>query len=670
MGTGAEFLRAASALLTALCLSVLAPAAAVAQTPSAVQPPLTALTAEDFGRLPFIEMPRMSPDGQRMAGLIGVDGEQRIAVLNIFDANRRTIQIRLPDKTDVSDVRWVNDNYIVVKLYAQQPVDGNLWYVSRLISVDTNTGKTTKLLWQLNGQDAADIVWLPHDNSNQILVAAQGSIFLGSDFWPAVYRVDVSNGHSSVGQNQHDGVMDWSADANGLVRTGVVYNDSARSFRLLYRSERGGNLKVIDRADSRKRETLLDPVGFVSGTDDAIVIHDNDGGTTGVYEIDLRTQDDVRTIFTAPAGREIDHAIMARDGTTLLGVSMSGPNGSIHWIDANLAELQAALDRSVPGRAARIVSFNADRTSMLVHVARSDSPGLLYYFNVNDGRMQKLASLNEALGGRPLSPVSSITYKARDGLEIQAVLTLPAGHQARNLPIVVMPHGGPWAYDSVGYDYWAQFVASRGYAVLQPNFRGSTGFGGDFMRKGEGQMGLAMQDDLSDALAWAVGQGIADPKRACIVGASYGGYAAMWGIAKDPDEWRCAISIAGVSSVSREVRGFGDAVMGSLYKDDWQRMTPDFAAVSPINAVDRIHTPLLLIHGDKDARVDVSQSRSMYSKMKGAGKTVEFIELDGADHNLGREVDRVAVLKAIDSFLARYNPADTQAPVKTAAAAH
>jgi dipeptidyl aminopeptidase/acylaminoacyl peptidase len=176
--------------------------------------------------------------------------------------------------------------------------------------------------------------------------------------------------------------------------------------------------------------------------------------------------------------------------------------------------------------------------------------------------------------------VKLITYKARDGLPIEAVVTTPKGREARKLPVIVMPHGGPWAHDTLDYDYWAQFLASKGYLVIQPNFRGSTGYGQEFERRGEGQLGLAMQDDVNDALAWAVSEGLADGKRACIVGASYGGYAAMWGAARDPDLWRCSISIAGVASLRREVNDMGDSSMhANSNSDAWGRMTP----ISPLS---------------------------------------------------------------------------------------
>ena len=242
-------------------------------------------------------------------------------------------------------------------------------------------------------------------------------------------------------------------------------------------------------------------------------------------------------------------------------------------------------------------------------------------------------------------------------MEIEGVLTLPRDREARDLPLIVMPHGGPWGHDSLVYDYWVQFLADRGYAVIQPNFRGSTGYGDAFVKKGQGQMGFAMQDDVSDAVQWAVDQKIADPARVCIIGASYGGYAAMWGIVKDPDQYRCAVSIAGVSALRREVNDFGGSIRERLYRNQWKKLTPDFKAVSPLYAINRIKTPLLLIHGKKDITVDHVQSEKMYKAMTKENKTVDFVSLPEADHYFSRGADRLLLLQSIESFLYEYNPA-------------
>jgi dipeptidyl aminopeptidase/acylaminoacyl peptidase len=458
--------------------------------------------------------------------------------------------------------------------------------------------------------------------------------------------------------NGREGVHDWNADAAGDVRTGYSYVDSSRTFRLLYRASGDGVFREIDSANSRKREGLLSPFLFLPSSSHALVIHDDDKGRSAIYETDLMTREDVREVFSAPeAHSEVSRAILSDDGSALLGVATTNAENGLHWIDPALAELQGQFNKAVPNRQVRITSFNSDRKKMLVSIRAADTPGAIYYYDVDDGRLNKIADMNSALGGRSLSPVKMVRYKSRDGLEIEAVLTMPRGAAAGKRPFIIMPHGGPWARDGLSYDYWAQFLAAKGYGVLQPNFRGSTGYGTAFLRAGEGQMGLAMQDDLTDGLRWAVKEGLADESKVCIVGASYGGYAAMWGVAKDPDLYRCSISIAGVASLRKEVNDFGDALFSGKYKDDWVRMTPDFAAVSPINAVSRIKVPMLLIHGRKDVTVDWDQSRNMFDKMKQAGKNVEFLPLPLADHYFTREADRAALLQAMGDFLDKHNPA-------------
>jgi dipeptidyl aminopeptidase/acylaminoacyl peptidase len=350
--------------------------------------------------------------------------------------------------------------------------------------------------------------------------------------------------------------------------------------------------------------------------------------------------------------------MVSYDGTKLLGATTTASENNVHWFDPEMATLQSNFDKSVKNGKTEIVSVNRDQTKMILRVNRPDNPGSIYYFDINEGVMNRLATVNDAIGAKSLSPVKMIKYTARDGLGIEGVLTIPRGKEAKNLPFIVLPHGGPWGQDTLSYDYWTQFLASRGYAVLQPNFRGSTGYGTEFLNKGKGQMGFAMQDDVTDGVKWAVAQGIADPKRVCIVGASYGGYAAMWGVVRDPDFYRCSISIAGVAALRREVNDFGGSLKSNLYQRQWKEMTPDFNAVSPILSVNKIKVPMLLIHGKKDITVDHVQSEKMYTAMKKAGKYVEFVSVPLADHYFTREADRITLLRAMEAFLAKHNPAD------------
>jgi dipeptidyl aminopeptidase/acylaminoacyl peptidase len=356
-------------------------------------------------------------------------------------------------------------------------------------------------------------------------------------------------------------------------------------------------------------------------------------------------------------GFDIDGIVTDREQTRLLGVATTENSSRVHWLDPDMAKLQDAMDKALPGRQASILSMDAKRQRLVVLVGGADRPGSYYFMDADDGRLQRIGHVNIKIGATALNPVRTIRYKARDGLEMSAVLTLPARREAKALPVVVMPHGGPFARDSEEWDWWAQFLAERGYAVIQPNFRGSSGFGTDFANKGEGQWGLAMQDDVNDALAWLGKEGIGDPKRAAIVGASYGGYAALRAAQREGGLYRCAISFAGVSDLDA-LRKYDSNFLNSGRRSDWLRkQAPDLKSVSPLNFPEQFSIPVLLVHGKADQRVPVKQSRQMADRLKQAGKKVTYIEQPLGDHHLSREEDRLGLLKATEAFLAEHNPA-------------
>ncbi|MBN9145608.1 MULTISPECIES: alpha/beta hydrolase family protein [unclassified Novosphingobium] len=616
------------------------------------------LEAADFAVLPFVGEPTLSPNGEWMGGLFAIGGQKRICAVGLFAGQAAPACIGIPDLTEAHGLEWVNNDNLLIHLTVLQPVEGERFYVSRLINFNRVTRKITKLFWDSKGQSADRVLWTASDGTPTALIAGQNSIYMSPEFWPSIYRFNVETGSRMMVQQGREDVMRWFTDGDGVVRIGYGYDDQSRKSRMMYRNGANEPFRVVDRADGRKREDLISVVGFGATPGSALIIHEDKDKHSALFEVDVATQKDLRTVWTAPEGSWVEGTWTDPDRKTLLGVRLGGKDEKRIWLDPTLAETQAAFAKAVPDRRVGIVDINRDHTRMLVRIDAPDAPGAIYFYDTNEGVLHRIAFLSDRLKGQALNPVKMVHYKARDGLEIEAVLTLPKGKVAKNLPFVVMPHGGPWAHDTLDYDYWAQFVAQLGYGVIQPNFRGSDGYGEEFERKGEGQMGLAMQDDLNDALGWAVKEGIADGKRACLVGASYGGYATMWGLARDADVWRCGISISGVASVRREVNDMGNSLYGNSNQDAWKRMTPDFAAVSPINAVDRIKAPLMLIHGKMDVTVDHSQSVSMAAKMRAAGKPVEFLSLPKADHYFTREADRLELLNAIEGFLKKNNPAD------------
>lgn len=642
----------AGVLLAQLCVS------ARAETAPA---PRKEWPVEAFAELPMMVEPQLSPNGMHLAARVARNGELLLMIASIADEPNRVRTLSLGEN-DLNWWRWVNDDWLIAGIGSETSVQGMPWSISRVASIKRDGSKINILAKNVAAQNGDDVIWVASDGSPRILLAYQSSIYDDeAGFWPQVDEVDVTNGRMRPVVQPRRNVMSWYADATGAVRMGVGYEDTTRMAKLLYRDDGRSNFRVIDRANRRRDESMVVPMLFTADPGKAIASDDHEG-TNALYEYDLTRLELGKKIFAAP-GFDIDGIERDTAGTGLAGVRYTADGPEVHWFDEGLAKIQADIDKAVGAqRRARIVSTSRDHQRMIVHVGSADQPGTYYYYDTSAGVMSSLSKISQNFGpGIHLSPVRTIRYKARDGLEITAVLTLPAGRDPKNLPLILMPHGGPFARDSEEWDWWVQFLAYRGYAVLQPNYRGSSGYGTALAEKGEGQWGLAMQDDLNDAVDWTVKEGIADAKRVCIVGASYGGYAAMRGAQRDGGRYRCAISYAGVSDLSAMMRYDGRFLNHGTRKDWMKQQAPDFASVSPINFAGQLSTPILLMHGRKDRRVQVSQSREMAEKLKAAGKIAGrdyiYVEQPLADHFFSRQADRLDFLQRMDAFLKEHNPA-------------
>lgn len=632
-------------------------AAAPAPVPTAAAPQAklpSPIPLELFARLPFMESPKLSPNGTKVATRLAIKGVQRLAIIPLDDF-QKTRQLSIGD-SDLNGWAWVNDDWLVAKVGAVSNVGGSDWYIRRAVGVSAD-GKAMQILGKNDAaQNADDLLWIASDGSPNVLLAMQTSVFSDDPgFWPEVLRFDVSTGKGKRVQNPVAQVFDWYADGAGTVRMGIAYDDDRRSSRLLYRDNADASFRTVVKARGKDATLGNVPAMFLPEPGKAVAYDDADG-FDAVYDLDLASLKTGNKLFGV-AGYDVDDLITGAGGTKMIGAAYVDNRPRTHWFDPVLAKVQTDLDKAVGTRQALITSWSRDFSTLIVYVGGADRPGAYYLYRLDDGVMHVLARVNEDLGNDALSPVKTIRYKARDGLEIQAVLTMPKGGSTKNLPLILMPHGGPFARDDESWDWWAQFLASRGYAVLQPNYRGSSGFGNAFAEKGRGQWGLAMQDDLTDAVKWAVGEGIADAKRVCIVGGSYGGYAAFRAAQRDKGVYRCAVSYAGVADLPAMVR-YDGSFLNSGRRKDWLRaQAPDLKAVSPINYAADFSIPILIMHGKADRVVPVKQSREMVEKLKAAGKPYRYVEQPKGDHHFSEEADRVQWLKELEAFLKENNPA-------------
>lgn len=636
-------------------------AAPTSAQPSALAGPPEKISTEIFSELPFISNPKLSPDGKQIGARVALNGK---TLIGIFDpATGKSRMLNPGANLELNWFRWAGNNRILISVGEIVPwFDDDAWS-TRLIAVDLPTGEQRFIGGKTESFIGDDVLWVDPDGKT-VLLSYRATIFSP----PRVSAIDLATNEARQVQAPRSGVSRWVADTSGVVRAG--WQTGGYGWKLLYRAREGESFRIVAKAayDADDVDASFDAVMRIyQGSDEGYRIMPNkETGNDALWRYNFATRQPGEMVFEVP-GVDIEDFDTQDSSADLYAAWFTTDRPRAHWFDPELAKVQEAIDKAVMNavgdRAATIVSYSRDRKRMLVRLGASNDPGRYYLFDQEDGVMQLFAQANEKLKPSRLAPTRYTRYKARDGLEIPAYLTLPAGRNASNLPLVIMPHGGPFGIRDDGtYDVEVQFLANRGYAVLQPEYRGSGGYGKTFSEKGEGQWGRAMQDDLDDGMDWLAKQGTIDPKRVCIVGSSYGGYAALWGAIRNPERYRCAASFAGISDLKRQMR-FWDNMPGSRNaKSQWRETVKgddafDLATVSPIHAVEKLHVPLLLFHGDEDQRVPYSQSKLYADALAKAGKDYEFVTLKGEGHGFSSNANLKLWLDKLDAFLAKHNPA-------------
>jgi len=330
------------------------------------------------------------------------------------------------------------------------------------------------------------------------------------------------------------------------------------------------------------------------------------------------------------------------------------------YFDPKVEHIKERIEKALPGQSVQVVSWDQAGQNYVIRADAPKSPQTFYLFTPQTGQLSSVGSAYPSLTSADLGEERAYTYKSKDGTDIHAYLTLPPGKAAKNLPTIVLPHGGPEDRDEIHFDWLAQFFASRGYAVLQPNFRGSSGYGARFRDAGDGQWATGVLDDVNGGTMQLIKDGIADPKRVCIFGWSYGGYAALAAATFTPDLYACAASFAGVSDLQRDLnRTRADYGEYSQALSIWEKRmgasisdSEKLAAQSPALHADRVKAPILLMHSDRDVTVNLEQSEEEQAALERAGKKVQFVKTEGDDHYLLHTATRIQMLKTLEAFLA------------------
>lgn len=631
-------------LIFALAMAGAGPLAAAEPVPAKV-------ATADFAKLATLEKPLLSPDGKRIAARATIDGEVHVVLLNADRPEDRPQRIAL-GKITVAALRWAGNQRLLLTLQGGGRVEERIVPFLRLIVIDTTTSRFRVVDKKSRGAFAGDVLYVEPAGA-WALVSSQDDIIS----YPSVKRVDLATGEAKVVESARTDVWDWYSDDQGVVRAGLA--NQGRRWTMWYRDTAGEPLRKIKGKLDKDDDSSVDKVIF-GRANNAWIMTNERTGRFGVYSYDLRTGATGETLFEHP---EVDVRDVRYDPLTgkIAGIEYTDDRYRMHWLDPERKSLQANLDRALPGSMNAITDFSGDKKRVLVWSGTASDPGQYFLLDRSTAKMHPVVNPYDRIDPRHLAPVKAVKYQARDGLTLPAYLTLPRGRAPSGLPLIVLPHGGPFVRDDWSYDPLVQFLANRGYAVLQPQFRGSTGYGKDFVSRGYGEIGKRMQDDLDDGVDWLARSGQIDPKRVCVVGASYGGYASMWAATRNPERYRCAASWAGVSDLPAQLRYDRKLFSATRYFREWRTKVggegkTDLGAVSPLSHAGRTRVPLFIAHGENDQRVPVKQSRDMVEALTKAKADVTSAFYKDSGHDFGTAADFQDFLTRLEAFLAKHNP--------------
>lgn len=610
-------------------------------------------TRDFFEHAKFNNM-KISPDGKNLAFTFQEDTEVKLAVMRIADMAILS-SFAFGENMHVVNFHWANNGRVLMEV---QEVTGNLVNVYgspiNLYAANIDGSRRTELF--RTGRSGYTILHLLPDQPDRILI---GKRHFAEKNGMRAFTLDINRGRERYLDDQPSGVIaGLIADNSGAVRLGIEFIEG-KTFdenKTVVHYKKDDTWQSLN-LDSKRDNPRVVPLGFSGDNTKAYFSSNHDmekDDVSGVFEYDFLTSS-IRLV-ARHAYSDAGRAFYSHEGD-LLAVNYLTTVNEIEFINLEHpdAKLLAGLKAAFPGERVNITSFNKEGDLALFYVSSDKNPGEFFLFDTKKGQARYLASALGKIKKDQLADTQEIEFKARDGKSIRGFLTLPKGAD-KNLPMVVMVHGGPFGpFDAWGYTPDVQFLANRGYAVLQVNFRGSGGYGEDFQRAGRLQWGHAMQDDVTDGTLWAIEQGIANKDRLCIFGGSYGGYAALWGVIKEPDLYKCSIGYVGVYDMPLFFKGDGSDASRSDSIEQYLKShvgegNEYLRSISPVHHVDKIKADLFIVHGSKDVRVPIIHANNLRKALDSIGKSYEWmVKEDG--HGFFKVDNRVALHDKMAEFL-------------------
>lgn len=615
-----------------------------------------------FASLPVVRDMKLSPCGEHVASIQNTAEGKTYLVVTTYDGRDARRLLESDNKRySIRWFDWVNDERLVVGVGADEKRGGIRVTETLLFAINRDgsnlktdlitPGRDRYYSWEHIPQLQDRVIGKIPGDDQSVLIALD----LQTALYPDVYKLDVYTGRRELIERSTYGMRYWMADRQGVVRLGTAVEGTI--VHILVKPVGQDRWQTLRKYDAL-REPDITPLGFDEDPNILFVAQRLDG-RTAVYSIDISAPRVPPTLRASHATYDIEGGLIYSSSLKqVVGVrSRLDESAGLYW-NSDAKELQARVDLALPGRINDIRDSSWNGRRHIVVSSHATQPPQWYLFDEDLNRLTLMVDEYPKLVPKQLVRPVLVRFKARDGTALHGYVTRPAPERQR-VPLVLLPHGGPASRDVLDFDYWTQFLVSRGWAVLQVNFRGSSGYGGEFLQAGFKRWGLEMQDDLTDAVKYAIDRGIADPQRICIVGGSYGGYAALMGIVKTPELFRCAVSFAGVSDLralltdKRQFLGYelgAERQLGAWWSD-----RDRLKATSPVNHAEKIRTPLLIVHGAEDRTVSVEQSRAMVEALKDAGfNNLRYVELPDGDHYLSRQADRLTLFREMERFLATH----------------
>ena len=621
-----------------------------------------------FGVRETVQQIDISPDGSRVVYV--TPGTGRISAAFVADLASGTQQQVIQSGGNPERLSWCNfvsNTRLICRFVGQVDSAGVLIPFARLIAVDTD-GKNVKPLGQrssfydsrMRQFDGSVLDWLP-DADGAVLMARENVPEAGKMNTRVVRKVDgLSVDRIDVTTLQSTPVEAASKAADFFI------TDGRGNVRIkAYQPQRGGTGLLAARVDYHYRlpgsqewkpfsswdERIgMAPIHVDAGSNSAYALQNLDG-RIALYRVKLDGSMATELVYKNDRV-DVDDVVRVGRGSRVIGATFAEEKRSVVYFDLEYHALAAALGKALPTLPTiDFLGTSADNSKLLIHAGSDSDPGRYYVYDKSTRALNEIMLARPALEAVKLASVKPITYPARDGTAIPAYLTLPPGKEGtRGLPAVVLPHGGPSARDEWGFHWLAQFLAHEGYAVIQPNYRGSAGYGDDWLQENGFKSWRTSIGDVTDAGRWLAAQGIADPAKLAIVGWSYGGYAGLQSGVSEPDLFKAIVAIAPVTDlalVKQEARNYTNARNVA----DFIGSGPHIAEASPLRNVEKIQAPVLMFHGDMDINVGVQQSRRMDTRLRSAGKASELVVYEGLEHSLVDSSARTQMLDRIAAFL-------------------